>query len=173
MPTPLTLYAVAKIVGCFGVKGYLKIRPQTQSPDRLKSLAEVYVGASEQEAVPSVVEDVLLRGSAALVKLRTISDRSAAEAVVGQFLFVDEKSRSAPLEGSYFVDDLVGCGVWSTGGEFLGTLKEVYRLPAQDVWAVERNGRVFMVPAVKEFVERVELTGRRIVIRVIEGLFEA
>ncbi len=172
MRTRVTLYAVGKIVGCFGIKGIVKVRPFAESPDRLKELRSVFIGTSDRQVLPSEVEEVVLRGTSVLIKLRTIRDRTAAESAVGQYLFVDESAHRDPPEGSYFIDDVVGSEVWSTDGEFLGTVKEVYRLPAQDVWAIERNDTVSLIPAVKEFVQKVEPSSRKIVIRVIEGLME-
>ena len=48
----VSLYAVGEIVGCFGIKGFLKIRPLADSAERLKALHKIFVGKNPEMVVP-------------------------------------------------------------------------------------------------------------------------
>jgi 16S rRNA processing protein RimM len=57
-------------------------------------------------------------------------------------------------------------------GNTVGTVKDVLRLPAQDVYVIDKNGREWMLPAVKEFVTSIDVATKTMWVRVIEGLME-
>lgn len=92
--------------------------------------------------------------------------------MVGQFLFVEEADLARPVGRSYFIHDIVGCEVWSTAGQLIGTVADVYKMSAQDLWVVRQDEKEYLIPAVKEFVDHVDLKNRKIVINVIDGLLE-
>ena len=168
----MNVVVVAKITKCVGVKGCVKVQPVTHSPKRLAQLHDVLVGETEESALPYIVEDVEFRTNAVLVKFVNVDDRTAAESMINGFVFIPEDKLVPPEKGSYFVHDIVGCEVWSTDRQFLGTVEDVYKYPAQDVWAVRNKSKLHMIPAVKEFIRHVDLEHRKILVQVIEGLIE-
>jgi len=105
------------------------------------------------------------------MKLQGVSDRSSAEPLVGSYLFIDEEMVAEPKKGSYYVHDIIGSTVFATDGTIVGEIADVYKLPAQDVWVVKRGDALEMIPAVGEFIKKVDIEHRRIVIQPMEGLF--
>ena len=168
----MNLFAVAKIVGCFGIKGFVKVQLLTHSTPRLNKLRNIFIGISENTAVPAVVEEIVFNRNPALVKLQDVNDRTSAEKITGKFLFVDEQNVAVPPKGSYFIHEIIGYEVWSETDVYVGILADVYKLPAQDVWVVEKDGKQFMIPAVKDFIKVVDAEKHKIIITVIEGLIE-
>lgn len=172
MDSEQNLFVIAKIVGCFGIKGYVKIQPNTHSPERFSVLKNILIGRSSDTAVPLTVENVVSNQRNLLIKLEGVDTRSEAESFAGQFVFVTQKDVISPKEGSYFVHDILGCDVWSSSGRFLGRVEDIYPLPAQDVWVVRQDDREVLVPVVKEFIKSVDVAGRKIIINPIEGLID-
>lgn len=165
-------YAVGKITGCFGIKGYVKVYPTTHSPERMKDFRRIFIGKTADESKSVTVEDVVINRKGIFMKLSILNDRTAAESVVGHFLFIDKEHLSKPADGSYFVDDIIGCAVETSDGKKLGILEEVYKAPAQDLWAIRTNDTVVYIPAVKDFIKDVRIAERKIIIQEIEGLLE-
>jgi 16S rRNA processing protein RimM len=162
--------AVARITGCFGLKGHLKLRLTTGSPARLKKLRKIFLGDSGESCEPVEIEEVKENSRSTLVKFRGVDDRTSAEPLVGRYLFVEEGRAEKPKKGSYFVHDIIGCSVVTADGTLIGEVENVYKFPGQDVWAIRRGSRSEMIPAVKEFIKEVDLTHRRIVVQLIDGL---
>jgi 16S rRNA processing protein RimM len=168
----MNLFAVGKIVSGFGLKGFVKVQPSTQSPGRLKELREVFLGRSADDAIAYVVEDVILNNRGVFVKFLTVNDRTSSELLRGNFLFVDSHNVASPEAGSHFVHDVLGCTVTATDGRVLGVVEDIWKLPAQDVWVVRNGGKEHLIPAVGEFIQEVDTKNRRVVVRLIEGLIE-
>lgn len=168
----LKLYAVGRILGSFGTKGFLKVEPLTHTIKRFKKLNEVYVGRDEENTTKHIVEHVNLLPKAVHVKLQTVSDKTTSDKLIGQYVFVEEHELARPAKGSYFIHEIIGCTVWSDGKQ-IGRVTEVLTTSqglAQDVWIVESGGRQILIPAVREFVKDVQIKQRKIIIRTIEGL---
>lgn len=74
-------------------------------------------------------------------------------------------------EPTYRTADLDGCEVVTEAGEVLGLFKDVISSKGQDVWMVQ--GRVeYLVPALKSVVLNVDLTARKVTVRLPAGLRE-
>ena len=168
----MNLYAVGKIIGCFGVQGDLKVHPITHAPDRLTLLRDVALGYTQDEVLRIAVEHVEVRNRFVLMHFRNVDTKTDAEHLVGKYVFVDEKEIEAPANNAYFTHDIIGCEVYDTDHRHLGIVEDVYQMPAQDVWAIRCEEKVHMVPAVKEFIKEVRVRERKIIIQVIEGLID-
>lgn len=164
--------AVAKIVGCFGIQGFVKLLPLTHHPERLEDLREVEIGDPNGERTADSVEKVIRQHDRVLMKFKSVADRTAAEGCVGKYVFIDRDDAVAPERGSFFVHDIVGCEVWSTEGKYIGVVDNVYQQTAQDLWEVKNGAKAHLIPAVKEFIADVDVAKRRITVRLLEGLVE-
>ena len=122
--------------------------------------------------MPCEIESVKNRGDEIYVKLKGIDDRTQAEMIVGQYLFVDESERKKLLPGKFFHDDLIGCAVVSESGKRYGIVKEIQQFPAHKIYVVRTDRGDVLLPAVEEFIRSVDLTTKKIVVRPPEGLFE-
>jgi len=167
-----TLIAVGRLTRPVGLKGELALEPLVGHRERLSELAEAWIGRAAETAHGCRVEHVRFTSAAAVVKISGIESRTEAEQHRGQYVFVDERSSAGPAPGSFYVHDIVGLEVFREDGTFVGTVQDVQKSPAHDLWIVARAGREFMIPAVREFIRSVELDRRRVVIRPIEGLID-
>ncbi|MBI4547032.1 MAG: 16S rRNA processing protein RimM [Ignavibacteriae bacterium] len=168
----MDLFAVGKIVGCFGVKGYVRVEAYTESPQRLKTLQKIFIGASTTNVITCLIQDIVLNKNSVLIKFDGVNDRTSVERIVGQMLFVEQCDLPILNEGTYFIHDIIGCEVITSEGFHLGRIDDVYKLPAHDLWAMRNRAKVYLIPAVKDFVKTVDVKHKRIVVQVIEGLIE-
>jgi 16S rRNA processing protein RimM len=168
----MSLYVVGKIIGCFGVRGDVKVQPTTHSLKRLAQLQSVSIGVVEGDVLSFDVDWVELRDRVAVVRFKQVPDRTAAEKLVGMYLFVQEADVAAPDQGSFFTHDIIGCEVFANDQRYIGVVEDVQRMPAQDIWVIKNGTKRHMIPAVKEFVKSVNVKERKIIIEVIEDLLD-
>lgn len=168
--TSPALVVVGRVVRPHGVRGELRVLPETDFPERLTTLGQaVLVRDERSEAVR--IEAVRRTGDAVLVKVAGIDTPEAAAAWRGAVLAVP-RELAAPLpEGRHYVFDVLGLTVETEAGEILGAVDEVLRTPAHDVYVV-RGRREVLIPAIASVVLRIEPAERRMVIRPIPGLLE-
>jgi 16S rRNA processing protein RimM len=167
-----TLYAIGKVTKAFGIKGEVVIQPMTESVARFKRLKRVYLGGHGSEPVECKIEYARAEARGVRLRFENCTDKTKAEALVGSLLFVDEEQRIVPKKGAHFIHDVVGLQVVDEGNNTIGVVKDVLRMPAQDVYVIEHDGREWMLPAVKEFIESIDVKAKKMRVRVIEGMTE-
>jgi 16S rRNA processing protein RimM len=170
--TPDGLYAVGTVVKAIGIAGEVVVQPMTDFPARFRKLRILWMGTDSGSASEARVEKAVVSPRGIRLKLRGIDDRDAAERIRGNILFVDEAHRARLPEGRYFVHDVLGLAVREEGGADIGTVADVLRYPASDVYVVRGERGEILIPAVKEFIRSVDLGTRTMTVRLIEGMVE-
>jgi 16S rRNA processing protein RimM len=157
-------------VKAFGIKGEVIVEPVTAGGQRFKRLREVFLGPSGETAVVASIAGSQAGPRGVRVQFKHLRTRTEAEAVVGQWLFVDEQHLVKLPRGAYHVHSIIGLPVVDEDDVPVGVVKEVWKLPANDVYVVDRDGRDILIPAVRQFVLSVDLRAGRMKVRLIEGM---
>lgn len=168
---------VGRVYRAHGVKGEVKVIPETDDPERFEALDEVYLGDTAETAEPYGVESVRYqvggKGVTVVLRLEGVTTREEADALRQHGVYADEDDLPPLGEGEVYLHDLIGLAVVDEAGEAVGTVRDVLQMPAHDVYVVARPGRPdAMIPAVPAFVVGVDLEGGRLVVRPIEGLLD-
>lgn len=167
-----TLLAIGKIVKAFGIGGEVVVFPMTDDTLRFKKLKNVFVGQTELKATDRAITAVAVEQRGVRLRLEGIEDRTAAEQLVGLLLFVDEKDAVRLQKGTFFIHQVVGLNVVDETGQPIGSVKDVLKYPAHDVYVVESNGRELMLPAVKEFIKKIDIEANVMRVKLIEGMLD-
>lgn len=109
--------AVADIVGVYGIKGWVRIRPLLEDPTVLTQLQDLQLqlpGPAGKHVPPRAVTLATLQrqGRGWVASLDVVVDRTAAEALKGGQLTVAAGQLPPAEAGEYFWRDLVGLLVW-------------------------------------------------------------
>ena len=145
-----------------GVAGEVKILPWCDGPEFLKDFDTFYI---EGTAFP--VEQARVHKNMLLCKLSGVNDMNAAQVMKNKVVCIDRSDARIP-EGRVFISDLIGLPVYADGQE-IGVLKDVYTGPANDVYIV-KGEKEYMIPAVSEFLEDVNVDEGYVRVRLIEGM---
>jgi 16S rRNA processing protein RimM len=154
------LIEVGLVGAPFGVRGWVKLRSYTDPPDRLlehRSL-RLHVGGSWR---PYEVEAAGRSGGQLTVKLAGVADRDAAQALNGAQVAIPRSELPARGANEFYRADLIGCEVVNLQGERLGAVAHFVEIPAHAIMVV-RGEREYWVPALPEFLRRVDLGARRV-----------
>lgn len=151
-----------QIVSTHGIAGEVKILPWCDGPEFLKDFDTFYI---EGTAFP--VEQARVHKNMLLCKLSGVNDMNAAQVMKNKVVCIDRSDARIP-EGRVFISDLIGLPVYADGQE-IGVLKDVYTGPANDVYIV-KGEKEYMIPAVSEFLEDVNVDEGYVRVRLIEGM---
>ena len=150
---------VGAIVGAHGVKGTLRVRSFTETPEDITAY-----GPATDEAGDRVF-DLSIEGRAKddfLVRAVGIDDRDAAQALKGTRLYVPRAALPEPEAGEYYHGDLIGLRVEDGDGNALGNVRGVHNFGAGDVLEIgAESGPTLMVPFTHQAAPEIDLKAGR------------
>jgi len=164
------LITVGKISAAHGVRGWVRVLPLTDFPERFLEMDKVVLLQNGRYTEHRLAE-AKQHKQFILLRFEGISEMNAAKALKGALLQVT-KEQLVKLPGdSYYIFDLIGLSVSTAASEYLGELKDVLQTGANDVYVVEdEGGRSILIPALKQVVKKIDLDARRMVVELPEGL---
>ncbi len=158
---------IGQVVGARGVRGEMKVRVETEAPERFLSLRVVHLGGHRAQFA---VERARLFQGQALLQLAGIATREAVEGWVGALVQVPI-AQALPLESEqYYYHQIEGLRVVTVDGEELGHVKEVLPTGANDVYVVASDREEILLPAIKDVIVRIDLEQGLMVVRLLDGL---
>ena len=126
---------------------------------------------SEGRKRPSEIEHVWNHDGRPVFKFAGIDSISDAEAWAGADVLVEESQRAELEAGEYSHADLIGCSVAADGP--IGVVKGVEQYGGPPLLRVElEGGREILVPFARAICVEIDVSGKRIVVDLPEGLRE-
>ena len=161
---------IATVLAPWGLKGEVKVRIETDSPDRFALLTRVYLGREHQ---PYDLQGFRLHGKGSgLLKLGGCDNRDAAQPLRGMAVQIP-LTEAIPLEpGEHYVHQIEGLAVYTEEGDSLGTIKQVLFTGSNDVYVTRGPQGQVLIPALKEVVLDVDLEAGHMIVRLPPGLLD-
>ena len=105
-----------------------------------------------------------------ILKLSGLNTLDEAGEFRGYSIGVDRKKLP---ENTYWVEEIIGCEVYSSNRKLIGRVEEVLRTGANDVYVVKSHaGKEQLIPALKGIVVKIDVNKKEIIIKEIPGLFD-
>ena len=160
---------VGVISSTHGIRGEVKVFPTTDDPARFKKLKKVLLDTG-REQLELELESVKFFKQFVIVKFKGIDNINDIEMYKGKSLFVPREDAVELKEDEYYIGDLIGMEVFTEEGRF-GVLKDVMETGANEVYVIDsdEHGEV-LIPAIKQCILDVDIEGKRMKIRLMEGL---
>jgi 16S rRNA processing protein RimM len=162
----LALVRIGKVVRAVGLKGHLGV---AGSDGALGELERITLRRAEVEETRRI-EEARQQGRLWAVKVEGISDRGAAEAVVGAEVLAPREELGEAGEGRHLWADLEGLEVVTVAGEVVGRVTELLETGGVDVLVVQGDRGEKLVPLAPYVT--VDREARRIVVDPPEGLLD-
>lgn len=160
----------AKVVSTHGVAGAIKLESWCDSPNVLKELPKLYLKNGE-EYDGRRVEKASVFKSFVIAKLEGVDTLERAAELKNRILFASRDDFRLD-DGAYFIADIIGLDVIDAdNGRIYGKLSDVTNYGASDIYTVETSSGERMIPAVPEFVIKVD-PDKGVFVRPIEGVFD-
>lgn len=168
---------MARILRPRGRRGEVAAEILTDFPDRLAHLKSVYLWDGTSEPLQTRVRGCWLsasRGGQAIFHFEGSDAISDAEKLVGWDVQIPLSERMSLPGGSYYVTDLIGCGVYDPEGRTLGAVREIQftgeDTPGTPLLIVDAPDGEILIPLAQEICTRVDVAARRIDVKLPEGL---
>lgn len=151
---------IGRVTAPFGVRGAVKVKPETDDPARFCELEEVALELPSGQELHHRVREARITPKGVVLQLAACENREQAAALRGAWIKI-RQSMAIPLpRDSYWIHEIVGLQVVSVEGKHLGEVTEVIRAPGNDVYVTPQ----VMVPAVRQVIKQIDLDARRLVV---------
>jgi 16S rRNA processing protein RimM len=167
---PADAVEVGRVLGAWGIKGWIKVLPFATDPQALFSTKRWHLRPPEGES-PGVAPPPLLRvtesreqGDFVVAGAQEVPDRNAAEALRGARVFVARSSFPTAGDDEYYWVDLIGCAVTNREGVALGTVADLIDTGAHSVLRVVSGEEERLIPFVAAYIDTVDLPTRSIAV---------
>jgi 16S rRNA processing protein RimM len=155
---------LGKIVGAFGVTGWVKVESYTDPIDNILDYP-VWQLSDGEGWRPSKLITGRVTSKGVQAQLERIADRTAAERSRGILIAVERSELPQPAAGQYYWDDLIGLEAYSPAGELLGRIEDIRATAAHALLLIaglhDAKRVEHLVPLVSERLLSVDLAARR------------
>ncbi|KUG51584.1 ribosome maturation factor RimM [Serinicoccus chungangensis] len=165
-------FVVARVGKPHGLRGEVTVQVHTDDPEgRLTPGARF--ATDPQQRGPLTLVSVRQHQGTYLLGFEGHPDRTAAEALRGTRLLVDDADAEEVDDAGWREEDLLGFAVVRVDGSPVGEVTALHLRPVQDLLEVRApSGALVLVPFVEELVPEVDEETRTVVVDPPPGLLE-
>ncbi|MEK9661068.1 MAG: ribosome maturation factor RimM [Alphaproteobacteria bacterium] len=154
---------VGIIAGAHGLRGLLRVRPFTDTPEDVAAYGPVETEDGTRSLSLSVANR--LGKGLVLVRAEGVADRNAAEALKGTRLFVARDRLPAAEDDEFYYSDLIGLAAVDGDGVEIGRIRAVHEYGAGDSLEIAgADGSIATIPFTRAAVPQVDIAGGRVVV---------
>ena len=164
------LFHFGAIVGTHGLKGDLKVRPIIRESTLLCEADEIMIRADDGNEFKAVPVRIVPHKGNILLRLKGYENINLVAEFVGCDVLMFRSQMSETDEGISFWQDIEGFEVFDLRCGFLGTLGNMFKTAAHDVYVVQGPFGEVLMPAVAQFITEVDHAGKRMTVDLPEGL---
>jgi len=152
---------LGKLVGVWGVKGWVKLHSYTRNRADISQYDTWYLKAPRSKTDPTPIKVLSCReqGQGIVAQFEGVNDRDQALAMSGQIILVKQSDLPALPEGEYYWQQLIGLKVKNELGP-IGQILSILETGANDVLVcknAEEGGADVLIPYIDEVVLEVDL----------------
>lgn len=153
---------LGKIVGVFGIKGWVKVFSETRPREQIFSYSPWLL-----EVNGRTVEVELLngrqQGKGLIASLKGYTDCDAARQLIGADISISEEGLPATGIDEYYWSQLIGLSVVNQQGIELGEVANLFETGANDVMVV-KGDKERLIPFTEFAIHEVDLDNKKIIV---------
>lgn len=165
---------IGKSIAAQGLRGEVVIASFSGQPENMRDYRRLFfVSAQGILSGPFAIDKYRVKGKTAIVQLAAITERNAAETLVGQGVLIYKDDLPTPGADEFYVYQWEGLTVVTDQGRELGTVKTIFSNGAQEILVVKGQAvtsEEFLIPVMKDII--LHQDGQKIVIAPPPGLLE-
>jgi 16S rRNA processing protein RimM len=119
-----------------------------------------------------VLKSVTAHAGGFIVGLDDFADINLVLPLNGSELYVKLSQLPAPDEDEYYWRNLIGLTVVTDQGAELGTLVDIFETGSSDIYVVRGESKEYLIPAIADVINLVDVPGKKMIITPLEGLLD-
>ncbi|MBC5993122.1 ribosome maturation factor RimM [Pontibacter cellulosilyticus] len=165
-------FLLGYIVKTHGTKGQVVAFFDVDYPEDYEDLESVFL-EQKGRLIPFFIDSIdPIKDSRFIIKFEDISTMEQAEALRGTSLYLPLNELPELEEDQFYFHEVIGYQVVDENHGKLGTVKEFYDLPQQQLMAMDYLGQEMLIPVMGEILLRADHEAKELHILLPEGLLE-
>ena len=165
-------YQLGYIVRTHGVKGQVTAFFDVDYPEDYEELESVFL-LINGKLVPFFIDALDLQPNGRIIlKFEDVNTIEEAERLKNIELYLPLNALPELEEDQFYFHDVIGYTVVDEQLGELGTIKEIYEMPYQDLMAMEYQGVEVLIPVQDELVLRADKETQKLFVNLPEGLVD-
>lgn len=166
----IDLFEAGEIVRTRGLRGCLKVLSYLEAGRKVLPCNVIYIESGPDQRQPYELKKIELAGRAFFIELKDIQDVESAKPLIGRKVYFPKDILEKLPEGEYYRHDIVGMNVYTGEDQFIGVIESIFSTGSNDVYVCKSAGREILLPAVSDFIKRIDVDERRMTVVIPEGL---
>lgn len=158
---------IGKIGATYGVKGWLKIYPFSDTGSGIFAYKTWFLADSERD--PAQLQPITIAAfkphqKAFIAKLSGVEAKEDAQLLTGKTILIKRDQLPTLPENEFYWSDLIGLTVFNQKGEELGPIIYLIATGSNDVLVTLHQGKEFAIPYLPSVVVKVDLKQKQIIV---------
>lgn len=171
---------IGTIVKTIGIKGNLKIIPQTDFPDRFYKLKKLFLYSEKEEKFfvnkfngdkGFLLSDCKVFDKYINIKFEGYNSINDSQELVNLNTVIDEKDRIELEDGKYYFYELIDSEIYDKG-TLIGNVISIVNYGSGDLFNVSYKDKEILIPYNEHFVKKIDKDAKRIDVELIEGFLD-
>lgn len=156
------LVDMGKIVGVFGVQGWVKIKTSSDM-DTLKHYKKLQLSINNTRTILEI-EKSNMKNGIWFVLFKGINERNKSEDLIGSIVAVNRDDFPDTGTNEYYWVDLIGLKVINLQHELLGTIDNMMDTGANSVMVVKNDETTRLIPFVAAYITDVDMQNKQVIV---------
>jgi 16S rRNA processing protein RimM len=159
------MIVMGRVISAHGVRGWIKVRAFTSSPDALLAYRSWWLAHDDAAWCEFRVNAARGHAGTVVAGLEGLDAREEAAHWSGAWVAIPRSALPETEPGQVYLADLVGLGVVNREGRSMGRVTGIMETAAHPVLRVDDGGGPErLIPLVDAYVDRIDLVGGRVVV---------
>ena len=148
------LVIIGKIISAYGIKGWVKIRPFTETAKNFIQYKTQFLSRNQKDWNRVEIKEIKIQGQDVIADIG-LTDRDQSISYKGYFLAIARDQLPQLPEDEFYWDDLIGLKVIDVDREDLGKVVGLIETGANDVLVVSGD-RERLIPYIPQVIKKVD-----------------
>lgn len=154
-----------------GLDGTMLLSDVVVLPRPLQPGDTVAIGYSREFVKVHRVAEFSSSSTRTTLRLDDVKSAEAVLPLIDQAVYAKATDVGIDAGARFRIGDVEGCNVIDESGNPIGTISDVWLMPANDVWVVTTSiGSTIPLPVIDDVILNVDLANRTIMVRLLPGL---
>jgi 16S rRNA processing protein RimM len=164
-------FNIGYIARSVGTAGQVQLQMDVDNPNRYAKLESLFLSI-DNNLVPFFITFIKINGNKANIQFDGIDSTQKAAEITSTEAFLP-LSMLPPLEGKeFYLHEVIGFEIHDKTKGNIGTLVQVLSMPQQKVFEIKHPKAEILIPAIPEFIVKIDRENKTIYLDSPEGLID-